>query len=179
MGSIRNAFSAAATATVGGLGPALLNALGLAAVFTLPALALHKVSGETIEDMLRESLQQIFGSPESTRRRPLLMLAISFLLSLSAGLGEELLFRGALQPLVASFARSDAVGVGVSSLLFAVLHAATPRYLLLAFVLSVYLGWIQLQTANLFVPIAVHTIFDVVGFLLSLYTAKKKGKPAS
>lgn len=177
LSTIRNAFSAGGTAAVGGLGPALLNALGISALLTLPALLLHKVSGETIEDMLRESLAQIFGSPESTRRRPSLMLAISLLLSLSAGLGEELLFRGALQPLVASFARSDAVGVGLSSLVFAVLHAATPRYLLLALVLSVYLGWIQLSTSNLLIPIAVHTLFDVVGFALSLFD-KKKSKAA-
>lgn len=128
--------------------------------------------------MLRESLQQIFGPPESTRRRPLLALAISLLLSLSAGLGEELLFRGTLQPIVASLARSEYVGVGLSSLLFAVLHAATPRYLLLAFVLSVYLGWVQFSVGNLLVPILVHTLFDVVGFAQSLFDKTNKGKGA-
>ncbi len=176
LGSITNALSAAATASVGGLGPALLNVLGISVLLTLPALLLHKVSGDTIEDMLRESLQQIFGAPDSTRRRPVLLLAISVLLSLSAGVGEEVLFRGALQPLVASLTRSDALGVGLSSLLFAVLHAATPRYLLLAFVLSVYLGWVQITSGNLLIPILVHTLFDVVGFALSLFTGKDKGK---
>lgn len=125
--------------------------------------------------MLRESLKQIFGPAETTRRRPLLTMAIALVLSLSAGLGEELLFRGTLQPIVASLARSEVVGMVLSSLLFAVLHAATPRYLLLAFLLSVYLGWIQLSVGNLFVPIVVHTAFDVVGFAQSLFD---KGKEA-
>jgi membrane protease YdiL (CAAX protease family) len=140
---------------------------------------LHKVSGDTIEDMLRESLSQIFGTPDSTRRRPVLLLSISLLLSLSAGVGEEVLFRGALQPLVASLTRSDALGVGLSSLLFAALHAATPRYLLLAFILSGYLGWVQIGSGNLLIPILVHTLFDVVGFALSLFTGKGKGKSAT
>lgn len=45
LGSIKCAFSAAATAAVGGLGPALLNAVGLSVILTLPALILHKVNG--------------------------------------------------------------------------------------------------------------------------------------
>lgn len=44
LSSIKRAFSATATAAVGGLGPALLNAVGLSLVLTLPVLILHKVS---------------------------------------------------------------------------------------------------------------------------------------
>jgi membrane protease YdiL (CAAX protease family) len=68
-----------------------------------------------------------------------LALAISVVLSTSAGVGEEVLFRGLLQPAMATKLGATG-GLLASSLVFGALHAATPRYLLLAFGLSAYLG---------------------------------------
>ncbi|EWM29340.1 abortive infection protein [Nannochloropsis gaditana] len=136
----------------------------VSALLTLPALLLHLTSGREIEDMLRESLEGIFGS-DTAKKRPAVVIAISVLLSLSAGMGEEVAFRGALQPIFAQATGQPMWGLGISSLIFAALHAATPRYFLLALVLSVYLGCLQLRYCNLWVPILVHTLFDVVGFM--------------
>lgn len=138
--------------------------LGIGALFTLPALLLHLASGREIEDMLRDSLQGIFGT-ETAKKRPFVVVAISILLSLSAGIGEEFLFRGALQPILASLTNNALAGVGISSFIFAALHAATPRYFLLALLLSAYLGLLQMRYTNLLLPIIIHTLFDIVGFM--------------
>jgi membrane protease YdiL (CAAX protease family) len=79
------------------------------------------------------------------------------LLSLSAGIGEEALFRGVLQ---------DLWGFGTTCLIFAVLHALTPTYFFLAFGISIYLGWIYRTTENLLVPIAIHAIYDAFALAL-------------
>jgi len=153
-----------------GFGPLL----AVSALLTLPALLLHFASGSEIEDMLRESLEGIFGS-DTAKKQPLVVIGISVLLSLSAGIGEELAFRGALQPILSQVTNNPWMGLGISSFIFAALHAATPRYFLLALLLSVYLGVLQLRYANLFVPIMVHTLFDVVGFVQNHFWGGGKG----
>src|SRR5690606_7567364 len=55
-------------------------------------------------------------------------------LALSAGVGEEFLFRGVIQ--------NEWGGIGTASLIFALLHAVTPAYFVFAFAISVYFGWI-------------------------------------
>lgn len=80
------------------------------------------------------------------------------LLSLAAGFGEEFLFRGVLQ---------ERFGLLASSALFALLHAITSAYLLLAFALSVYLGWIyQIAEFNVVVPSLVHALYDAIALVL-------------
>lgn len=80
------------------------------------------------------------------------------LLSLAAGVGEEALFRGVLQ---ARF------GIWVTSVAFGLLHALTPAYFVLAFAMSVYLGWLHdIADHNLLVPIGVHAIYDAVALCL-------------
>jgi len=158
-----------------GFGPLL----AVSALLTLPALLLHFASGREIEDMLRESLEGIFGS-ETAKKQPLVVIAISVLLSLSAGMGEEVAFRGALQPILSQVTNNPWMGLGISSFIFAALHAATPRYFLLALVLSVYLGSLQIRYANLWVPVMVHTLFDVVGFVQNhFWGGGKRGKEAN
>ncbi len=157
-----------------GVGPLL----AVSALLTLPALLLHFASGDEIEEMLKASLEGIFGS-ETSKKSPLVVIAISVLLSISAGVGEELLFRGALQPVLSNLASSPVAGVAISSFIFAALHAATPRYFLLALLLSVYLGTLQVRYANVLVPIIVHTLFDVVGFLQNHFGDRFKRKPRS
>jgi hypothetical protein len=78
------------------------------------------------------------------------------LVSLAAGLGEELLFRGALLPLL---------GLWGSSLVFGLCHAVSPAYFALAAVMGLILGWLAQQTGGLFVPIAGHAVYDAVALL--------------
>jgi membrane protease YdiL (CAAX protease family) len=79
------------------------------------------------------------------------------LLAGAAGIGEEVLFRGVLQP---------AMGLWLTSLVFGLLHALTPTYFLLATLMGLYLGWLQLETDNLVVPIGVHWAYDVIALYI-------------
>ncbi|HLJ94956.1 MAG TPA: CPBP family intramembrane glutamic endopeptidase [Gemmataceae bacterium] len=85
-------------------------------------------------------------------------------ISLLAGLGEEMLFRGALQ---GSFSRwFDAWLVLVcTSVLFGLLHWITPTYAGFATLMGGYLGWLFLESGNLLVPVVVHALYD--GFALA------------
>lgn len=91
-------------------------------------------------------------------------------LSLAAGLGEELLFRGlVLVVLAAAFGPVPAL-VG-SSLLFGALHWITPLYAAYATLFGLYLGALFFFTDSLVVPVLVHAIYDGVALrALSRYT---------
>jgi membrane protease YdiL (CAAX protease family) len=82
------------------------------------------------------------------------------LVSLAAGVGEEILFRGALQP---------RIGIGLSAALFAILHV---QYqipgILMIFVVGVALGFVKQRTSTTF-TIVVHVFYDLIAFLADLW----------
>jgi membrane protease YdiL (CAAX protease family) len=78
-------------------------------------------------------------------------------IALAAGIGEEVLFRGALQ---------DRLGFLLASALFGLLHPFTPAYAALAGLLGAYLGWLQLRQGNLLVPILAHALYDMAALVL-------------
>ena len=73
------------------------------------------------------------------------------LISLWAGLAEELLFRGVLQA---------KWGILAASILFGVLHFVTPAYALAAFVIGIYIGLVHHLFQSLLIPIQLHAIYD-------------------
>lgn len=90
-----------------------------------------------------------------------------------AGFGEELLFRGTIQPLSTrwlsqSFASqlggwgSALLGNVVTSLIFAALHGVSRAYFALAFMISLYFGWISQRTNQLVPVMLAHGIYDLV-----------------
>jgi uncharacterized protein len=88
-----------------------------------------------------------------------------FGISLLAGLGEELLFRGVLQQAFMGWFNFW-VGVAVASLLFGALHAITFTYAVLAAVMGAYLGCVWLYAGhNLLVVIITHALYDFVVLL--------------
>jgi len=89
-----------------------------------------------------------------------------------AGVGEELLFRGLIQ-LGLSTLLHVWLAVLLTSLIFGLAHAVTPTYCLLAFVISLYLGFLFVHTGNLFVPIAIHALYDFFVFLFIRFTPHK------
>jgi membrane protease YdiL (CAAX protease family) len=90
-----------------------------------------------------------------------------------AGLGEELLFRGLLQMGLSSV--FDVWwAILIASLIFGLAHAITPTYCFLAFLISLYFGWLFMSTGNLFVPIAIHALYDFFVFLFILYTPHRR-----
>lgn len=93
-------------------------------------------------------------------------------ISLLAGVGEEMLFRGVIQEVVADWVGGQPgvwIGLAVAALLFAVAHLITPTYALLAGLMGLYLGGLWIYTDNLLVPITTHATYD---FLALVYLAK-------
>ena len=84
-------------------------------------------------------------------------LAGAVLVSGSAGVGEELLFRGALQP---------RLGIGLSAALFALLHVQYQLPgILMILAAGLVLGLIKRRTSTTFTVI-VHVVYDVGVFLM-------------
>lgn len=87
-------------------------------------------------------------------------------LGLLAGLTEEILFRGVLQPLAES-RWGWAAGIAFSNFLFAMAHFVTPLYAVLAGLTGLYLG-LSLDFGggrNLLTPVFIHALYDFLAFL--------------
>jgi membrane protease YdiL (CAAX protease family) len=84
-----------------------------------------------------------------------------------AGLGEEMVFRGVLQPV---FARRIGPwgALAAASLLFGAVHAISVTYAVLATLMGVYLGALWMYTDNLLAPAVVHGLYDLIVLLLLL-----------
>ncbi len=97
------------------------------------------------------------------------------LLSLAAGAGEEMIFRGVLQPyLVGRFGLVP--GLVAASLLFGLLHPISGTYIMLAAGLGLYLGLAALASDNLLVVMVAHALYDwvVLVYLLREVPAKDR-----
>mmetsp|Transcript_9924 Transcript_9924/g.14044 ORF Transcript_9924/g.14044 Transcript_9924/m.14044 type:complete len:129 (+) Transcript_9924:1-387(+) len=92
-------------------------------------------------------------------RKVALAAYASLAVGLMAGTGEEMLFRGVLQTDL-----TDRIGVEasllLSSFIFALLHAVTPLYAMIAGAVSLYFGILYNYYDNLTVPIVCHTVYD-------------------
>jgi len=86
------------------------------------------------------------------------------MISLAAGVGEELLFRGALQPWIASWTH-PLIALAVVSLLFGLAHAVSTSYFVLATLIGGYLGWLAMEYDDLVAPIVTHTVYDFVALI--------------
>ncbi len=92
------------------------------------------------------------------RRCTLLELA---LIAAVAGLGEELLFRGVLQPyLIDRLELAPWLGIVLTSLVFGLLHPITPGYVVLAAILGSYLGWWTVASGNVVEAVVAHGLYD-------------------
>lgn len=101
------------------------------------------------------------------------------LISALAGLGEEMLFRGVIQEVVAGWVGGPAgpwVGLVVAATLFGLAHAITPSYVLLAALMGLYLGWLWIVTGNLLVPVTAHAVYDFIA-LVYLIKVRRRDRP--
>jgi membrane protease YdiL (CAAX protease family) len=94
-------------------------------------------------------------------------------ISLLAGLGEEMLFRGVFQGVFVRWL-PPVLGLALASVLFGVMHAVTATYALLAALMGAYLGWLWMQTGNLLAPAITHALYD---FVVLLYLLRGPGAP--
>lgn len=106
-------------------------------------------------------------------------------ISICAGVGEELLFRGwllywILQGAETAMATTAATVVAliVSSIVFGLFHPITPLYIVLAALMGVYFGALVLGTGNLLVPIAAHATYDAVQLILTARSNRAKADTA-
>jgi uncharacterized protein len=85
-------------------------------------------------------------------------------ISILAGVCEELLFRSVLQG-----GLSGLIGTGpallIASAVFGLFHLVTRAYAILAGLIGVYLGVLWLFSGNLLTPILVHALYDFVALL--------------
>jgi len=98
------------------------------------------------------------------------------LIALSAGVGEEMLFRGVFQSALGA-STGVVSGLVVSSLLFGLLHPISLPYALVSCAMGMYLGGLFLITDNLLAAIVTHGLYD---FTLMAYLLRIKsfGRPA-
>jgi membrane protease YdiL (CAAX protease family) len=95
-------------------------------------------------------------------------------ISIAAGLGEEMLFRGVLQAAVSNWIGPPWGvwgGLLIASLLFGACHWISNSYAVLAAVVGLYLGGLFLLSGNLLAPIVAHALYD---FLALLYLVRWK-----
>lgn len=100
-------------------------------------------------------------------------------ISVLAGLSEEMLFRGVVQALAAGWVEGPLgvwLGLAVAAVLFGLAHRITTTYAVLASVIGLYLGGIWLISGNLLVPIVAHAAYD---FLVLVYLVKLRKPPVT
>ena len=81
------------------------------------------------------------------------------MISIVAGIGEELLFRGVLQVVLIGWLGLT-FGIILASVVFGLLHAVTPTYAVLATIIGIYFGWFAWASGNLLGPIVAHSVYD-------------------
>ncbi len=103
------------------------------------------------------------------------------MISVLAGLGEEMLFRPIVQEGLAHWIGSPygtVLGLIAAATIFGLLHGMTVTYAILAGVIGLYLGSIWLLTGNLLVPITVHALYDFLALaaLTKMHTPPEETK---
>jgi uncharacterized protein len=148
-----------------GYGPITLPQLGLVALFVVGALllsfaadALFAALQPDLFDRVGEVSEGLF-SPAGLS--PLSAILFALLIGIGAGVGEETLFRGAVQP---------ALGITLTSVLFAFMHIQYGPSLLLAYllVISVGLGLLR-KHINTTASFLAHAGYNSSGVLLAYF----------
>ncbi|WP_197452345.1 CPBP family intramembrane glutamic endopeptidase [Rosistilla carotiformis] len=145
--------------------------IGVGTLCALPMVAvvqgLQRLNIAQVDEINRLGREQILPM---LRGLNLLELAA---LSIAAGVGEELLFRGWLQTLITGPISdwnlgSLVVGVLVASAFFGLAHAVTKLYVVVVFAMGILFGTMLVATGNLLVPITAHALFDFIQLWLAV-----------
>lgn len=123
-----------------------------------------------IKQLSEEIIKPLFAS------RSIAELA---LVSLAAGLGEEMLFRGFLQACLVQWLPLWPAILS-ASIIFGLLHLITPTYAVLATLIGLYLGWLFVATDNLLAVVVAHALYDFLAlvYLIRLGTAGVTAPPS-
>jgi membrane protease YdiL (CAAX protease family) len=93
------------------------------------------------------------------------------LVALLAGVGEELLFRGVIQTLLGQWT-TPVAGLLITSILFALAHALSKLYFLLALIIGLCFGWLVYRYNDLVAPMFAHSLYDFVALLYLSRTSR-------
>ncbi|GFO71575.1 uncharacterized protein BJAS_P1185 [Bathymodiolus japonicus methanotrophic gill symbiont] len=138
-------------------------------VGTLPLclifIALNQLQLDSLQK-IRQVLHQTLG-PSLHKHH----WADLFVLATIAGISEEILFRGVIQPWMEN-SWGMMAGILVSSIIFGLVHAVTILYFVLATAVSIYLGlYLDYDSSrNLLTPIIIHSVYDFFAFVLILHS---------
>jgi len=140
-----------------GTGAMVLGVAATAVPLAAVALLLHAPL-ESIRRLIRDAdslVRPIFAGCTTTE-----FAAIA----VAAGVGEELLFRGVIQPLLVGWT-GLVLALIISNVLFGMVHLVTRTYALIAATVGLYLGVVFAVTDNLLVPIVVHSLYDFIALV--------------
>ncbi|MDD1606485.1 MAG: CPBP family intramembrane metalloprotease [Methylococcaceae bacterium] len=148
-------------------------AIAIGIIGTLPLLllflSLEYLSQKSVVDIRNLLLKTLAPSLHQRHWTDLLLLATI------AGVSEELLFRGVIQPWITA-SWGIVAGLWVSNIIFGLVHAVTPLYALLVTFVGLYLS-LSMEVGggenNLLIPIIIHSLYDFLAFiaLMRMYRA--------
>ena len=119
-----------------------------------------------LRDTTLQVVLQMFGGAS------LLQLAA---VSLAAGFGEELLFRGLMQAGLSRLLPGPGgvwIALAIAAVLFGLCHWLNTTYAVLAMLAGAYFGFIFVMTGSILTPIVAHAAYD---FLALSYLIQPKG----
>lgn len=142
--------------------PALAIGIIGTAPLVLLFLAMEYLPQKSLVDIKDLLLRTLAPSLQQRHWTDLLLLASI------AGVSEELLFRGVIQPwITASWGLT--AGLYVSNIIFGLVHAVTPLYAVLVTVVGIYLS-VSMDMgggdSNLLIPIVIHSLYDFFAFIM-------------
>jgi membrane protease YdiL (CAAX protease family) len=142
--------------------PALAIGIIGTAPLVLLFLAMEYLPQKSLVDIKDLLLRTLAPSLQQRHWTDLLLLASI------AGVSEELLFRGVIQPwITASWGLT--AGLYVSNIIFGLVHAVTPLYAVLVTVVGIYLSMSMDMgggDSNLLIPIVIHSLYDFFAFIM-------------
>jgi uncharacterized protein len=116
------------------------------------------------QGLFRAPLTRLYSRYEQLMPTNRSEFAASWLTSLSAGIGEEIVYRGFLMWLAVSLTGVPA-GLLLTSLLFGAAHGYQSRVgMIVATVAALLLGGVYLASGSLFLVILMHATYDIASF---------------
>jgi membrane protease YdiL (CAAX protease family) len=158
IGPTTGGFSSQLAAIGYGVATTLPLLVALIVIDRAPIAALRRV-----REITHAAIFQMFGGAS------VLQLAA---VSMAAGWGEELLFRGLVQGTLSRVIPGHfvpGIAIAVASVLFGVCHWLNTTYAILAMLAGVYFGVIYQATDNLLTPMTAHAAYD---FLALVYLVR-------
>ncbi|MBI2424410.1 MAG: CPBP family intramembrane metalloprotease [Candidatus Hydrogenedentes bacterium] len=135
--------------------------------FLVAAYKLKFKAFTRLRELLEEEFAQLFQSCTNFDL---------FVIALLAGLGEEALFRGIAQTLLAGYL-GPWTGLVLASLLFGFCHPFSKTYISIATLMGLYLGALYQWTGSLALPVGIHALYDFAA-LLYIVRLRKGVRPA-